>query len=412
MMIKRIVNGDAATSRSTALVTQSQYSPPPDTFVDHILDWLRDHKLPAIIEILLAWWVSSLCLLYYCVSFVKLKQSRQPHTVPLVAQAMNTTHETVPYLKELLQLRTREERIRAIRHSLELRHKVSSYMMSPHQSKLKQELQDIWLDLLKFPPPPSPGQRFRISLVVSVYQESNQILTRTLKHALHTASNPSTIQVIVVDAGKNADPIPKNIDGFGDYTVISTHLNGRGPCQNVGAQHAQAPLLVFLHADTLLPQTWDASVVDTLGGQNHNRTQACAFCFGHNVAHAVRYPYGIRSVWMLGNVRAWLCSLPYGDHILCMSKHKFDHVGGFPNRPIMEDYDLMDLLRRRARVLPEEIQIIPSFGHCSVRRWEKFGVVYVTLVNALVVHRYVHQGWTAQDIYHYYYERRQGKKRR
>jgi hypothetical protein len=42
---------------------------------------------------------------------------------------------------------------------------------------------------------------------------------------------------------------------------------------------------------------------------------------------------------------------------------------------------------------------------CSARRWQKFGVVYTTLVNALLVHRYTSYGWTADEIFDYYYRR-------
>jgi len=120
------------------------------------------------------------------------------------------------------------------------------------------------------------------------------------------------------------------------------------------------------------------------------------------------YPWGIRAVWFLGNIRAYFFSLPYGDHILSIPASYFRHVGGFPDQPIMEDYELMDLFRRRAKIpaLHETLRIIaPPAGRCSVRRWQRFGVVYVTLVNALVVHRYSAGVWDANDVFDYYYRR-------
>lgn len=74
----------------------------------------------------------------------------------------------------------------------------------------------------------------------------------------------------------------------------------------------------------------------------------------------------------------------------------------------MEDYDLMDYLRRRASVLPEEERLAvipgpPCLG--SARRWQKVGVLYVTLANALIVHRYTRRRWTPQDVFDYYYVR-------
>jgi hypothetical protein len=244
---------------------------------------------------------------------------------------------------------------------------------------------------------------------------------------------------------------------------------GRGPTLNYGAAWVQShisihnttrrrrkrPLiLTFLHADTLLPQDWDVHVQKALGlpndgigsGQQENGStnpkymivQACAFSFGHDLSEeglssyhdslsatsslpssSIRYPYpwGIRAVQWLGNLRASWARLPYGDHVISMPDVYFHFLGGFPNQPIMEDYELMDLLRQRARIFTssrsdragvvgyEDIVILPTRAQCSVRRWQKHGVVYTTLVNALIVHRYSRRcnAWTPDDVFDYYY---------
>jgi hypothetical protein len=118
-----------------------------------------------------------------------------------------------------------------------------------------------------------------------------------------------------------------------------------------------------------------------------------------------RYPWGISSVRLLGNVRAYALSLPYGDHVLSMPLAYYRYIGGFPAQPIMEDYELVDYLRRRSRAVPcEYMKLLPSFVRTGVRRWQSFGVVYVTLVNFLIVYRY-ERGWTPQDVFWYYYQR-------
>jgi hypothetical protein len=241
---------------------------------------------------------------------------------------------------------------------------------------------------------------------------------------------------------------------------------GRGPTLNYGAAWVQShisnsrrkrPLiLTFLHADTLLPKDWDVHVQKALGLLNDDDSdsnglnamkvvQACAFSFGHDLSEEglssfhngssndkndnassssslslslSRYPWGIRAVEWLGNLRAsWAC-LPYGDHVISMPDVYFHYLGGFPDQPIMEDYELMDLLRKRALILnicnninngvgsvKEGIAIIPAQARCSVRRWQKHGVVYTTLVNALIVHRYSRRrnAWTPDDVFDYYY---------
>jgi len=219
------------------------------------------------------------------------------------------------------------------------------------------------------------------------------------------------VQVILVVAKERQLDIPNRTQWGSVQTVVYAGQGGRGPCHNEGAKYAQGNILTFVHADTVLARDWDVRVQATLFSKTKNRklVQACAFTFGHNTKKldGMPYPWGIESVWVLGNLRAYFLSLPYGDHIISVPTVYFRYVGGFPHQPIMEDYGLMDLFRKRAKVLRnEEIRIIPPpQGHCSVRRWQRFGVVYVPLVNALIVNRYALGRWTAQDLFEYYYVR-------
>ena len=301
-------------------------------------------------------------------------------------------------------------------------------------------LDSVWMDLLQFPSiqdgwkpaNDSTTRYYGISLILPAYRERVSSIQTTLHQAWQNCVFPACVQVIVVDAGGcigNLEDLlvgtnPKKANQrahWGDFRVVRYRGDGgRGPCQNFGAEYATGRLLTFLHSDTLMPPRWDARVKDTLlpttptppnhPGSATTITQACAFAFGHDTDHlnGMPYPWGIRAVWLLGNFRAYLFSLPYGDHIISIPTAFFRHIGGYPNQPIMEDYELCDLLRQRAKIpaLRETLKIIPPpTGRCSVRRWQRFGVVYVTLVNALVVHRYVSGVWDAHDIFDYYYRR-------
>lgn len=309
---------------------------------------------------------------------------------------------------------------------------------------LYQLLDRVWVDLLRFPSIDDGWNRrstiyggVEISLILPAHRESVANLQFTLHRAWQTCVHPAKVQVIVVDAGHCADNLQEVLQKsmkaaistrvaakqqWCDFCVVKYRGDGgRGPCQNFGAEHARGRLLTFLHSDTLLPPEWDSKVQRALlpapaqqqSASNQTRfttTQGCAFAFGHDTdrLNGMGYPWGIRSVWLLGNIRAFLYSLPYGDHIISIPASYFRYVGGFPDQPIMEDYEIMDLFRRRAKIseLRETLRIIaPPAGRCSVRRWQRFGVVYVTLVNALVVHRYSAGVWDADDVFDYYYRR-------
>ena len=105
-------------------------------------------------------------------------------------------------------------------------------------------------------------------------------------------------------------------------------------------------------------------------------------------------------------------SLPYGDQVISVPAVVFDYVGGFPDQCLMEDYELVSLLRRRSALLPEfgikELERLIIIGGppalCSPRRWQKFGVLYVTYMNSKLVNLYA-GGLSPDDMFQLYYSR-------
>jgi len=58
----------------------------------------------------------------------------------------------------------------------------------------------------------------------------------------------------------------------------------------------------------------------------------------------------------------------------------FEEIGGFPELPIMEDFELIKRLKKRGK-----IAIIPAKITTSARRWEKLGIWKTTLINQLII---------------------------
>jgi hypothetical protein len=100
------------------------------------------------------------------------------------------------------------------------------------------------------------------------------------------------------------------------------------------------------------------------------------------------------------NQRSRLCQLPYGDQGLFVRRSAFEHLGGFPEIPLMEDYEFVRRLRRLGRVvtLPEEAQT-------SGRRWLKLGVIKTTLMNRLTIIGY-RLGVAPSRLAKFYYRRK------
>ena len=141
---------------------------------------------------------------------------------------------------------------------------------------------------------------------------------------------------------------------------------------NSGAEAAEGKFLVFLHADTRLPEGFDHHVRRIL-------TQAgvAAGAFQLQIdGPSVR----LRLIEKAANWRSRYLHMPYGDQAIFLRAELFREMGGFPDLPIMEDFELIRRLKGRGRIV-----IAPAAALTSPRRWEKVGVLRTTLINQLMI---------------------------
>jgi len=225
---------------------------------------------------------------------------------------------------------------------------------------------------------------------------------------------------------------------------------GRGPCLNYGAKYANGDILTFLHADTrLATYGWDKAILKVLSddGGDRPRITCCAFSFAidsslealtvrtnaasdcdtekliqcnNSILYQQYYPPGLFAVEVTANLRCKMFSMPYGDQCLSLPKNVFQHVGGYPDQCLMEDYELIRLLRMRSvaslvrsssgRVDSKSFEgreSIRLLSHhkalCSPRRWQNYGVLYVTYTNSYCVKRYNNGVVTPDELFCEYY---------
>jgi hypothetical protein len=282
-----------------------------------------------------------------------------------------------------------------------------------------------------------------ISLVVPCYRENlHHVVHHTLAHAATACRARHAVQLLLVlaeeevaedraarspedeaSASASALRLLRNEltrQGWGEVQVLLfPDGTGRGPCLNYGATYATGDILSFLHSDTKLPYDWDMAVMRTLynGGStkddNDDRVRlllppavvACAFAFGiddgtdGSSSNGV-LPPGLRAIEATANLRCQLWSLPYGDQCLSLRRVVFEYVGGFPHQCIMEDYELVVLLRERGNV---RTMSKPYTALCSPRRWQRYGVLFVTYMNSYLVRQYKAGTMSPADIYNRYY---------
>lgn len=200
----------------------------------------------------------------------------------------------------------------------------------------------------------------RISIVIPALNEADRI-AQTLAHA---ADEPG-VELIVADGGSR-DATRAIAESYGARVVQSPP--GRARQMNAGAADASGEILVFLHADTLLPVGYGAAVRHALADP---AVAGGAFRF----ALDERTP-SLRLIAWGVNLRSRWLGLPYGDQALFLRAGTFRRLGGFPDRPIMEDVALVRALKRRGL-----LRLLEQPAITSARRWRALGPWRLTLLH-------------------------------
>jgi rSAM/selenodomain-associated transferase 2 len=171
-------------------------------------------------------------------------------------------------------------------------------------------------------------------------------------------------EVIVVDGGSR-DGTPERAAPFADLVISARR--GRALQMNAGAARARGEILLFLHADTLLPEAADALIVEGL-----QRTRRGWGRF--DVAIAGRHPL-LRVVEQLMNLRSRLTGIATGDQAIFVTRSLFTAAGGYPEIALMEDVALSKRLKHFGPPLCLRHRLTTSG-----RRWEKRGVLRTILL--------------------------------
>jgi rSAM/selenodomain-associated transferase 2 len=209
----------------------------------------------------------------------------------------------------------------------------------------------------------------RISIIIPVLNES-----ANLHLAIESTQPSDNIEVIVVDGGSIDDTCQVAVE-LGVQVITSPA--GRSRQMNLGAAAATGDILLFLHGDSRLPLGFDRLIRQTMSV--NQPPIAGAFRLGIEAPQA-----SLRWVERGVNWRSQVCQVPYGDQGIFLSAKVFNEIGGFPDLPIMEDFELMRRLRKRGK-----ISIVSQPIITSARRWLQKGILKTTLINQLMVLGYL-----------------------
>lgn len=210
-----------------------------------------------------------------------------------------------------------------------------------------------------------------ISVIIPVLNEAagiNDALTR-----LRAADDGSLREIILSDG----DPAGGTLAAVRDPSVIPVAgPPGRGSQLNRGASRATGAVLLFLHADTSLPQDAFGRIRLALADP-----AVVGGAFDLGIASPRWY---FRVTEQYAACRTRLTRVPFGDQAIFLRRDYFVRIGGYRDIPLMEDVELMARVRRSGG----SITLIPERVMTSARRWEREGVLFTTLRN-----------WTVQALY-------------
>jgi len=205
---------------------------------------------------------------------------------------------------------------------------------------------------------------FALSIIIPTLNEA-AVLGTTLARL----RDEENCEVIVVDGGSN-DTTLALAESAGCKTISSA--KGRGTQMNAGAAAAKGKVLLFLHADTLLPNNFSRLILDTVCLPSF-----AAGAFSLAIDSPTR---SLTTIAWFANLRSRLLQLPYGDQALFVTRDMFNAVGGFPEMAIMEDFVFIRKIQKEGKII-----ILPERAITSARRWQNIGIVRTTLINQAIV---------------------------
>ena len=166
------------------------------------------------------------------------------------------------------------------------------------------------------------------------------------------------VEVILVDGG-SSDRTREIAAPLVDRVINGER--GRAKQMNAGAAVASGDVLLFLHADSILPEDGDTWIAKALA---EPRFQWGRFDVSIHGAHFM-FPV---IAWFM-NHRSRLTGIATGDQGIFIRRDAFEKIGGFPDQPLMEDVEICKRLKKISPPGSSARKIVTSG-----RRWEKHGV--------------------------------------
>ncbi len=169
-------------------------------------------------------------------------------------------------------------------------------------------------------------------------------------------------EIIIVDAGSNDQPI--TTAALADKVITSA--KGRARQMNTGASHATGDVLIFLHADTCLPEHALQLIEQHIGSNKVWGRFDIQLSGDHFMFKVI--------AWMM-NWRSRLTGIATGDQVIFVTREAFAAAGQYPEIALMEDIALSKALKKISPPICLNAKVTSS-----ARRWERYGIYRTILL--------------------------------
>jgi rSAM/selenodomain-associated transferase 2 len=213
----------------------------------------------------------------------------------------------------------------------------------------------------------------KLSVIIPTLNEARQ-LPETLRRL---AAVRGVDEVIVSDGGSTDST--REIATAAGATMV-TGPAGRGCQCRAGAWAAGGDALLFLHADTWPPPDAATEILAALAGDAEGRRRIVAGAFRKRLRDA---PWTMRGSTARSRLWFALTGLPFADQGIFIRRDTLESIGGFPDPPLMEEFELIRRTRRLGRVV-----LLRPVVESSARRFMERGIAATYLRMAEVLVRY------------------------
>ena len=197
----------------------------------------------------------------------------------------------------------------------------------------------------------------------------------------------------MVDGGssdRTVEAVQKCIDNFHHKILLLISERGRAVQMNKGAKMAQGDILLFLHVDCVLDK--DAlTIIEKVKYDNN--------IAGGGFKQAFSNPgFFLKFQSEIGNIRAGLTQVFYGDYGIFLKKKVFRKIDGYDDIPFLEDVEICRKAKRYGRLLQVNRRIVTS-----PRRYLKKGKVRLTIA-FILANLFNNIGWHPGFLWKYIVE--------